>query len=89
MTTNRRWRCVVGANYLMEDDMPARIELTNAELQMVEVLRQVQGEAATFQLIIERTDGAWEIRMMLSPRGGRGVGRTFDDAWISMDPDWA
>jgi hypothetical protein len=67
----------------------ARIELTDAELQMVEVLRNVQREAATFRLIIERTDGAWEIRMMLSPQAGRGVGRTFDDAWISIDPDWA
>jgi hypothetical protein len=67
----------------------ARIELTDAELQMIECLREAQGEVANFRLVIERTDGAWEIRMVLSPRGGRGVGTTFDEAWHNMAPDWA
>ena len=35
----------------------ARIELTDAELQMIECLREAQGEVANFRLVIERTDG--------------------------------
>src|SRR6516164_4149441 len=66
------------------------LELSEEETQLIEILREWDGDDA-YQLIIERRDGAWDLSMkeLGTSRGARGTGATFDAAWDNMDPLWA
>jgi len=66
------------------------LELSEEETQLIEILRQWDGDDA-YQLKIERRDSAWDIGMreLGTNRGARGTGATFDAAWDNMDPLWA
>jgi hypothetical protein len=70
------------------EDEPA----TEAECQMLNILREWSGNDNN-RLTIEYRDGAWEIAMSMTPHGKnqtvRGVGATFDQAWDSINPNWA
>jgi len=66
--------------------------LTSAERQLVEMLRQRDRRRDfDFQICIGMQDGAWEVSLseLGTDRGARGVGTTFDEAWVrstSLDP---
>jgi hypothetical protein len=52
------------------------------------------GAKTHFRLEIEFVYGAWDVRTLSEVSegkiiGGRGVGATFDEAWHSINPDWA
>lgn len=68
----------------------AALELTDAERQLIEILRQWHPRE-TYRLVLETVNGAWEIEMSepRAKRGARGVGTTFDQAWDGMAPRWA
>ena len=61
------------------------------ERLMIGMLRQCSGKD-NFRMVIEFRDGAWEIKISVSPHdrehSARGVGQTFDDAWNNMNPTW-
>jgi hypothetical protein len=68
------------------------IELSKQEQQLVEILREWTGNDE-YRLDIERTGGAWEIKLSMlykkKKKWARGVGTTFNEAWDSMAPSWA
>jgi hypothetical protein len=74
-----------------------QFDVTNAEQQLIECLREIgaRRDEARFRLVIELDGGAWEIVMseqiesLGKKIGASGVGATFDQAWIGMDPPWA
>jgi hypothetical protein len=70
----------------------AMIELSKQEQQLVEILREWTGNDE-YRLDIERTGGAWEIKLSMlykkKKKWARGVGTTFNEAWDSMVPSWA
>jgi hypothetical protein len=70
-----------------------QFEVSVSERQLIEILREWQGESDEYHLEIGRVDGAWEVKMAAVCKGkdkwARGVGKTFDDAWDSADPSWA
>jgi len=72
--------------------LPA-FEVTEAEQNLIEILREQTNPGDTFRLVIAREDGAWEIewssRNIRGPLSGRGVGRTFDESWENVSPSWA
>jgi hypothetical protein len=59
------------------------IELSAAEQQMIEVLREWEDDAGTYRLTVECVGGAYEIELSMPDRGkvARGVGRTLSKAW--------
>ena len=67
-------------------------ELTEEELQMIEIIREWTG-AAEYRLLIEREDGAWNITLSEAPHDqghtARGTGASFNDAWNDMAPSAA
>jgi len=70
----------------------AMIELSKQEQQLVEILREWTGNDE-YRLDIERTGGAWEIKLSMlykkKKKWARGVGTTFNEAWDSMAPSLA
>jgi hypothetical protein len=63
------------------------------ERQLIEVLREWASDDE-YRLEIERSSGAWEIKLS-SPRNGprqekwaRGVGGTFNEAWDNVERSW-
>jgi hypothetical protein len=71
--------------------MDENFQVTDAERQLIESLRQLRPGDDNLRLVIELADGGWEIDMSEpgTKRGARGVGITFDQAWDGMDPYWA
>ena len=61
-------------------------ELTDAEWQLIEMLREQQEDSGHFLLVVEHRDGAWEFAMSHGGRSIRGVGATFDRAWEDDGP---
>jgi hypothetical protein len=70
-----------------------QFEVSVSERQLIEILREWQGESDDYHLAIERADGAWEVKLGLrwkeKDKWARGVGKTFDDAWDNVSPSWA
>ena len=69
-----------------------KMETTEQEQQMVEVVREHNAHA-DFRLLVVRQDGAWDVTLSIEPHDelntSRGTGATFNDAWGNMAPLWA
>jgi hypothetical protein len=70
--------------------MTKKMDVTEQERQMIEILREWAGEDE-YRLSIERQGGAWDITLSGTIKGkrrgrARGTGATFDRAWDSMSP---
>jgi hypothetical protein len=67
----------------------ADFQVTEAERQMIEILREWQN-GSNYRLVIE-FGGGWEIDLSEpgTNRAARGVGETFNQAWERMNPWWA
>ena len=50
-------------------------ELSAAERQMIEILREWAGDPGTYRLTIEYTNGGYEIEFSMPNRGGRAARR--------------
>jgi hypothetical protein len=66
-------------------------ELSAAELQLIEIMREWADDPETYRLRIECADGAYEIELSMPVRGktARGVGRTLSEEWDNVVPSWA
>jgi hypothetical protein len=66
-------------------------ELSAAERQMIEILREWADDPGTYRLLIGCVSEAYEIELSMPDRGksARGVGRTLSEAWDNVAPSWA
>ena len=70
-------------------------EATEAERQLIEMIREPRRKNETFELRIEQADGVWDIELAgtvtlldgrLVHNTARGTGASFDEAWDNMGP---
>ena len=74
--------------------MYIKMEGTEQERQLLEVVREHEGDATSdFRLLVQRQDGAWDVTLSIAPHDeldtSRGTGATFNDAWDNISPLWA
>jgi hypothetical protein len=74
--------------------MYIKMEGTEQERQLLEVVREHEGDATSdFRLLVQRQDGAWDVTLSIAPHDelntSRGTGSTFNDAWDNIAPLWA
>jgi hypothetical protein len=79
--------------HTQDDERMQQFEVSDQERQLIEILREWEGENDEYHLMIGRADGAWELKLATRCKGrddwARGVGKTFAKAWDGMDPSWA
>lgn len=67
-------------------------DLTEAERQLIEILREQSGDS-NVDIRLWFADQKWRIAMYtvanFKSLGGQGVGDTFDEAWMTCAPDWS
>ena len=61
--------------------------MTEQEQQLLEIFREWQSMTQNYQIVIEHTEGAWDITMeeVGTGRVVHGTGTTLEVAWDSMD----
>jgi hypothetical protein len=67
--------------------MYAKIEGSEQERQLLEVLDPTGDTASDFRVCVNKQDGAWDLTLSIAPHDelntSRGTGATFGDAWDS------
>ena len=68
------------------------IDVTNAEWQLIESLREWDQLPEGYQISIERVAGAWSTALrevgVGTGKTARGTGASFDEAWHNLEPNW-
>jgi hypothetical protein len=59
-----------------------KLHLSSAEEQLIECIRETTA-AEDFCVTVKAIDGTWEIYLADGKSKGRGVGPSFDRAWVS------
>jgi hypothetical protein len=63
------------------------VNLSTEEELLIEALRKPSG-SDSYRLVIEFQNGAWELSAIVGRYTARGMGRSFSEAWNSMNPTW-
>lgn len=67
------------------------MDLTEQEQQLIEIIREQQGNDDLLRLSLSFLGGLWHIKMSANndKPTAEGTGRTFDEAFEELAPEWA